>query len=677
MDLRGRGVNAIAPTLGSDLPALAKLDLGDNVLGNDCVASIATIATLKHLNLANNALEGDALRPFLEAARASAARGGDDETDAAAGKPSGKNKEAEAKKPIVRGRRGKRSEALSLGSNDRSNGADGPLPFLRVLNVSGNALRSLSGLGEAAPNLGAIVANENRIETLRDLKALTDLNTIIASSNAIDELGDAFYDLVHLKKLSLSHNALVTLSESLGRCVGLRELRLAHNAIKSLPKKSLSPLKELRILDVSGNLFEEFGDVEVLRSLPKLQHLSLRGSPLAMAGNYDSTVVKMCPGLKTLDGRRVLATGWVDGDGGLNDGGSKGKPDRERVTTGVLEGHRSRSSEGKTRDAADAWAEARSAAGLDPLEGEDGEDGASDEDGSPENDPSSESREMDEEARRILAEVQARRAKTRAEEKPGSGGKGTGERPREGTKKNADAGAKEKNESKKRTVSSRKRGGTSNASSEPGAEGTSFLQELVARNRGEVLVSSLDGLRRGAEDGFEGAGGPRKKKTEDEKSAARTRSGVVKIVEVKTQNHGGVLVRGREALNALRAEYEEADDAKWGGWGGDDEADAVEAYPSKSKKHTKEGRTFSESDAFARTSASEIKKKKNRRDSSLDSPGEVPEIPRASAETKKRAVEDDPWNDEEAKRRKKSLLKKRQNVLARRYRKETFVCLPK
>ena len=72
LDLRGKGVNAVAPSLGSHLTSLAKLDLADNVLGNDCVGALASLVTLKHLSVANNSLNGDALRPWLGAASAAA-----------------------------------------------------------------------------------------------------------------------------------------------------------------------------------------------------------------------------------------------------------------------------------------------------------------------------------------------------------------------------------------------------------------------------------------------------------------------------------------------------------------------------------------------------------------------------------------------------------------------------
>ena len=340
LDLRGKGVNAIAPSLGSQLTSLAKLDLADNVLGNDCVKELASLATLKHLSLANNELEGDALRPWLAA-------GGGASADAAA--LSGKKKTRDA--PQTHARRGKHS----VNKKGERSTLEGIFPSMRVLNVSGNGLVSVSGVA-AARNLGALIANENKIQTLKHVDVLTNLNTIVASSNEIDELGEEFRDLVNLNKLSLSHNALETVGDALSKCKALRELRLAHNKIKTLPKNALADCVDLRVLDVSGNAFADFGDVEALKHLPKLQQLSMRGSPLSRDNKaYDKTVAKMCPSLKTLDGRRVGPGGWLDADRSTNEN-----------HRGDVRDRRDRADRNPTEK--NAWADARAAAGLDPLE---------------------------------------------------------------------------------------------------------------------------------------------------------------------------------------------------------------------------------------------------------------------------------------------------------------------
>ena len=99
------------------------------------------------------------------------------------------------------------------------------------------------------------------------------------------------------------------------------------------------------------------------------------------------------------------------------------------------------------------------------------------------------------------------------------------------------------------------------------SEGASFLQELVARNVGTVR-GSLGGAGEGA-----------RRRTDDEKSAAATRSGVVKIVEVKRKNgrdgdgdfsrNKKVVATGRDAFLALLGEGgAEAAGGGGGAWGG-------------------------------------------------------------------------------------------------------------
>ena len=657
LDLRGKGVNAIAPSLGSQLTSLAKLDLADNVLGNDCVGALASLATLKHLSLANNSLEGDALRPWLAAGSVSSA-------DAAA--LSGKKRSRDA--PKTQPRRGKHSvnkKATSRlgigepGSHDEPGGStsEGLFPSLRVLNVSGNGLVSVSGVA-AAHNLGALIANENKIQTLRHVETLTNLNTIVASSNEIDELGVEFRDLVNLNKLSLSHNRLESIGDALARCRALRELRLAHNKIKTLPKNALANCVDLRVLDVSGNAFRDFGDVEALKHLPKLQQLSMRGSPLSRdAKSYDATVAKMCPSLKTLDGRRVGPGGWLDAD----------RRDADRSKN---ENHRG---DVVGRDRADrnasekhAWADARAAAGLDPLEAseeaepsEPSEDAASGSDD--DDDDDSEEEEMDDEEREMMAEVRALRASMRAEDNAKREKRDDGKGKRKLGRDDGDDGVEDSDE--KPSTTKKKRNSIPGVSAAPGAEGTSFLQELVARNVGTVRGSL-------------GVGGEGRRKTDDEKNAAATRSGVVKIVEVRSRNRRDgddktkkhVVATGRDAFLALLGDGAETESrGAWGdgGWGleeDDARSPGTERREKKKKKKTKRADGSVDDDGDANdsrlTSSSERKKKKKR--VSVD-----------AFDEKKKRREDDPWNDEEARRRKKATLakKKKLNVLARRYKK--------
>ena len=665
LDLRGKGVNAVAPSLGSHLTGLAKLDLADNVLGNDCVGALASLVTLKHLSVANNSLNGDALRPWLGAASAAA--------------PPGKKRRAEAESaPRATARRGKHSEHFKKDntSGDAWSSTHGVVfPKMRVLNVSGNGLVSVSGVA-AARNLGALIANENKITSLRHVDALRDLNTLVASSNDIDEIGDEFSKLINLNKLSLSHNKLKTVGDALAQCAALRELRLARNEITALPRRALAGCAQLRILDLSGNAFKDFGDVEALKFLPKLQQLSMRGSPLSRnARHYDATVAKMCPSLKTLDGRRVGPGGWLDAP-------SEKDKNREKKPA--------------PRPDADAWADARAAAGLDPLEAserpaggeeaeelrrgkkpspEEDESGSAyddDDDDDGDDDDSDDSEEMDDEEREMMAEVRALRASMRAEEHAKKGGE----------RREAKRGRDDEADGDEDPGAEKEKHNPGRVSAAPGAEGTSFLQELVARNVGSVRGT----LGVGGEDGRgPSAGG----KTDGEKLAAATRSGVVKIVEVKKKKRRdgdemsrkqNVVATGRDALLALLGDGAEAagdGDGAWGGGGWGLEEEKADAEEDEERRRKKTKTRASLDDAGARDVAtlkvfSSEKKKKKRRDADdFDDFDDFDARLGASAKKKKR--EDDPWNDDESKRRRKQAMlskkKKKQNVLARRYKK--------
>lgn len=503
LHLKGRGISGVDASLARACPSLAKLDLSDNVVrAGASVDALSRLSSLKNLNLANNDLDGAALAPLGVGAS-------DAPDDGGGGAP-------QRKKPRANGN-------LKRKGDDAPVTGTGLLPNLRVLNVSGNRLDALDGV-RGAPNLGALIANENALESLEPIRGLRALNTVVASSNRIETVGDELRHLALLTKLSLSHNRIETLPGSaLARCGALRELRLAHNRLKSLPPK-LSSCGNLRVLDLSHNKFENWGDVAAIANLPKLQQLSMRGCPLASRPGYAETAAKMCASLRALDGRKIGPGGWVE------DRGDRGAADR---------------------GAEDAFAEARRAAGLDPLD--DPEEGGDE--------------EMDEEERAMVEEVRALRRKADTKTKK---------------KKDSDSRAKDDDVS------------SAGVTDKPGAEGTSFLQEMVARNVGKSREANAASNANAAGD----------------ETAART--GVVRVVEVRGSRAPVGVATGRDALMAAAAENARGsawgvDDDHWrgGGWG-DDPADrredgaaefAIQKPKKKKKKKRRDGDDDAEMDA--------------------------------------------------------------------------------
>jgi hypothetical protein len=423
---------------------------------------------------------------------------------------------------------------------------------MRVLCVSGNRLTSLEGV-QGMPALAALIANDNAIASAAPLEHSRELNTLVLGENAIESFGASLDHLTRLTKLSASRNALVDLGRSLRNLRSLRELRVARNRLKALPPDLGATCPDLRVLDASHNAFAGFGDVAAVAKMGRLEQLTLRGSPLSRLSGYDATVAKMCAAgsggrLKTLDGRAIGPRGWKDPPGASKDDRDASKEDR--------------SAEDRS-----AFAAARRAAGLDPLEDEplhaprvasDPEEGKGD-DASSSEEPS-EDDEMDEEERRMTEEVRALRGR--------GGGKPEGTRGK---------GSRGKSDPQKAPSSS----------SLPGAPGTSFLQELVAVNVGKARDES-------------NASNDKARSSDD--AAPRNASGVVKIVEVREgAAPKGVswASRGRAAIDAMASGSEHAWAA--GGWGdevedededgGDEDEDGGDRPTKKQKNAAREKKT--------------------------------------------------------------------------------------
>ena len=157
----------------------------------------------------------------------------------------------------------------------------------------------------------------------------------------------------------------------------------------------------------------------------------------------------------------------------------------------------------------------------------------------------------------MAEEVKALRRRARAEdERRGDGYDGNDDDGNE----DGNAAKKTRKKTKKSEDSREKDDGFPRAgvSDEPGAEGTSFLQEMVARNVGKS---------RDARAVADAAGG---------ETAART--GVVRVVEVRGSKAPAGVATGRDALMAAAADGARAsawgdDEDGWGGGWGDDPAE--------------------------------------------------------------------------------------------------------
>ncbi|KAJ9466734.1 Adenylate cyclase [Diplonema papillatum] len=178
---------------------------------------------------------------------------------------------------------------------------------LTTLDVSENPLRTLEGV-EEAKHLQALIAarcppSVGLPESLLSVTKLTRLKTLVLRDTPLGDVSlAAVCQLKSLEKLSLARCSLRVLPwrNKPHRLTELKELRLNGNEIKSLDAY-LSGCTALRIVDLGSNQLS--GDcLDVISTLPRLSHLTLKNNPVAQVDGYRETAVKACRGkLKCLD----------------------------------------------------------------------------------------------------------------------------------------------------------------------------------------------------------------------------------------------------------------------------------------------------------------------------------------------------------------------------------------
>ncbi|XP_008066932.1 leucine-rich repeat-containing protein 47 [Carlito syrichta] len=183
----------------------------------------------------------------------------------------------------------------------------GPLPALRVLDLSGNALEALppgQGLGPAEP------------------PGLPQLQSLNLSGNRLRELpADLARCAPRLQSLNLTGNCLDSFPAELfrpGALPLLSELAAADNCLREL-SRDIAHLASLKTLDLSNNQLSEIP--AELADCPKLKEINFRGNKLR-----DKRLEKMVGGCQT---RSILEYLRVGGRGGGKGKGRAGGSEKE------------------------------------------------------------------------------------------------------------------------------------------------------------------------------------------------------------------------------------------------------------------------------------------------------------------------------------------------------------
>ena len=151
------------------------------------------------------------------------------------------------------------------------------LKSLKGLYIQYNELESIPPPFFQLKSLKKLVARKNKIRFLDNaIGNLVLLEDLILDNNRLEQLPESIGNLTNLKRLDLEYNLIKQVPESIGNLHNLVELNLRCALTMEIPEgelhrlpKSFNQLKNLKILDIEGNCWEE----SVLKQIVELTML--------------------------------------------------------------------------------------------------------------------------------------------------------------------------------------------------------------------------------------------------------------------------------------------------------------------------------------------------------------------------------------------------------------------
>ncbi|KAK2189691.1 hypothetical protein NP493_99g01038 [Ridgeia piscesae] len=174
---------------------------------------------------------------------------------------------------------------------------------LTSLDLSNNHIDNLAALN-SLPNLTELFLKSNQLSRVDDLSRCKKLQEIDLSCNSLTDLS-GLKTLPWLNTLDLSHNCLTTL-RTLGKHKCLQDLNVSYNKlsqVRGIPEL----LPRLQVLDITENVLEGPGELDLLRDLPDLCELYISGNEALGESipHIHAHVKTLLPQLDILDGAHV------------------------------------------------------------------------------------------------------------------------------------------------------------------------------------------------------------------------------------------------------------------------------------------------------------------------------------------------------------------------------------
>ncbi len=172
---------------------------------------------------------------------------------------------------------------------------------LRSLDVSFTNVTRIPKRIKHLVNLKVFMAKGCKLKSIESLAECSELNTVVISDCPVRTLAP-LTGLELLRSISANNCGLLGLP-NLSKLFRLKQLRVMDNSIDFLPE-SLSACTRLEILDARRNLLQ-IESLAPLEDMPRVTRVHLAGCPAAARADYKPTMMRICPGLAELDGRKV------------------------------------------------------------------------------------------------------------------------------------------------------------------------------------------------------------------------------------------------------------------------------------------------------------------------------------------------------------------------------------
>lgn len=250
LDLHGNALLSLPIGLRR-LERLTSLNLAHNKLENQALDIVAQIPTLRDVKLGHNALSGNLPATMCGLTHLEIL---DLQANRLLGLPEALRELVNLRVLNVAGNQltalpMEAIQQLSLTDLDASNnaligslfplGGESVHRTLRTLNVSNNSLAALTfSPGLELPQLRELRVANNHMTSLPPISTWSELTTLIASDNKIEELPVGFTGLKKLRNVNLTSNEMRVLDPEIGRMDSLESLILAANPLRE--KKFLS-----------------------------------------------------------------------------------------------------------------------------------------------------------------------------------------------------------------------------------------------------------------------------------------------------------------------------------------------------------------------------------------------------------------------------------------------------